>query len=1056
MRGRLVIIVLCSLTFGCPVTEDTKAPEVWGRRPLEARLTAYPLWQSAERLAAQSHEPVDCDRELKTASEVVSEKLLKTGCLDQAITALEQFAVNDNRALSDLGAAYYTRAEHGHPGDYLASLRASELALAATPNLAPARFNRALALEKLGFTHEAIVAWDEFQKSADSPAWQSEAHAHRERLVAEDVFNGSVEWQKAAEKLDGLIRAGNVKAVEDLIRAFPSLAEARLFDGLLPQWAADPSPERLAFATTLATALSNVTRDPYAREVVAACEPTASIRKGISTYVEARHSRNQWGEQKGLYANAAQLLAGHPFALMARARHAVSVSFDRDTGPTDALQLLSPLENDARRYPNLLARVYASQGYCLYVASQYAQSIAAYSRALAIYQAIPDLESVVRMQSRIGGSYKTAGRYQLAWDWAMRPLATLNHCVDSDTRTVALGEASDAAQALGYPKYALAYQNRNIAEQAGQALLIALLKRAALYLELDRPADAQADLVKAAELLPATNDDASNRRALQSRLLELQGRAEQNPRLALARFEAARQMIGADELNTFRASLLAQMADVHDRLNQHDLATQNRLAALEELRAEQKKNLATRKPGDAEDLWSAYFSRFQSMVERLVRYYAERHDAAAAFAQAEQARGSEPLNLLLQRSRVPSSFRESTRGGESLDLPAIRAALPAGTFLLEYAVFGDDTFVWIVSHDHEVVLLQLPVQRSSIERWAAAVQQTAVHHEDDRFRTIVKASYDALVREPLNAVLRMDAAPRRLVFVPDGAMHALPFSALYDTERQRFLCEVAPIESAPSATLYAHSLARDLAWRQHGEPSVLLVGDPAFDVTVAEAQQMDRLSGAREEVRQIGDLYPNVTKLEDEDATVPNFLQRTRNSTVVHFAGHAVPNRDAPQFSYLLLAPSEKDDGVLDAQELLTESNLENTRLVVLSACSSAGGAPVGPEGVSPLVRPLITAGVPAVIGSLWDVDDATAVKPLVSFHRHYEQGQDAAVAMQQMQLGMLRKDKSAFRSVLAWAPFQVIGHASSPFGAEAAAKEIHHDISRTYSVQRSDGVRSQ
>ncbi|HWW61540.1 MAG TPA: CHAT domain-containing protein, partial [Thermoanaerobaculia bacterium] len=71
---------------------------------------------------------------------------------------------------------------------------------------------------------------------------------------------------------------------------------------------------------------------------------------------------------------------------------------------------------------------------------------------------------------------------------------------------------------------------------------------------------------------------------------------------------------------------------------------------------------------------------------------------------------------------------------------------------------------------------------------------------------------------------------------------------------------------------------------------------------------------------------------------------------------------------------------------------------------------------------------VPAVIGSLWNLEDATAGHLLVSFHRHYRQGDDAAVALQRAQIDAINDKDPDVRSVLAWSPFEVIGHASSPF----------------------------
>jgi CHAT domain-containing protein len=86
---------------------------------------------------------------------------------------------------------------------------------------------------------------------------------------------------------------------------------------------------------------------------------------------------------------------------------------------------------------------------------------------------------------------------------------------------------------------------------------------------------------------------------------------------------------------------------------------------------------------------------------------------------------------------------------------------------------------------------------------------------------------------------------------------------------------------------------------------------------------------------------------------------------------------------------------------------------------------------VAPLVRPLIAAGVPAIIGTLWDVNDATAETLLVSFHRYYRQGLDAAAAMQAAQIEMIGNTKKpGLQRPLAWAPFQVIGYSASPASA--------------------------
>ncbi|HEX2121088.1 MAG TPA: CHAT domain-containing protein, partial [Thermoanaerobaculia bacterium] len=118
----------------------------------------------------------------------------------------------------------------------------------------------------------------------------------------------------------------------------------------------------------------------------------------------------------------------------------------------------------------------------------------------------------------------------------------------------------------------------------------------------------------------------------------------------------------------------------------------------------------------------------------------------------------------------------------------------------------------------------------------------------------------------------------------------------------------------------------------------------------------------------------------------------------------------------------------IDAEELLKTLKVDRTRLLVLASCSSSGGVAIGPEGLAPLVRPFMTSGVPAVVGTLWNVRDEYSEAVLVAFHEHYRRGLDADAALRRAQLGLIGARNPALQSPLVWAPFQVVGHAGSPF----------------------------
>lgn len=100
---------------------------------------------------------------------------------------------------------------------------------------------------------------------------------------------------------------------------------------------------------------------------------------------------------------------------------------------------------------------------------------------------------------------------------------------------------------------------------------------------------------------------------------------------------------------------------------------------------------------------------------------------------------------------------------------------------------------------------------------------------------------------------------------------------------------------------------------------------------------------------------------------------------------------------------AEKEDGILTAYEI-ANCQLQQTDLVVLSACETALGDVRTTEGVFGLQRAFKTAGVEELVISLWKVPDVQTNELMVLFYDFYLKNGDAALALYKAQLEMAKR----------------------------------------------------
>jgi CHAT domain-containing protein len=1084
----LMAIILCTCaTFFCH--RDTGRQKE-GRRTFEARLSNVTGWEPCRRnppVPGRVVQETECgtaveERPAHTActdedvdTHADAQRLLSTRpeCTDDVIDALvSKFARFSNDATNDLAVAYYVRAQRqDQPLDFLRSLAAADDAVEGAPSSPTAWFNRALAQEALHLTPDAIASWDRFLALEHSP-WADEARVRRDSLVDAETHTDAQRWQRSRNALRIALQAGDRTAVERFIEPFPSAAERYFEEELLPEWAAAPTPDQLDRIALFASVLSaRLVDDPFPTDVVAAItraanapEKLASLRQGHLAFLRGRQKEVAFAYQEAAaeYKKAVELLAHGNSPLGLRA----SLGLVATSAPVDRARIVDEIDRGAQKgeYRHLRIRVHWMRAHDT-EQTRYTESLREYRIALAEFFRLRDYEGMTAIYSRIGDMLLLAGHRELAWRHLFYASRHAGHLMLSrDQHALSSGVVS-VALALGFPAIALLDQNAVVAtyrKGTTTDLAIAVTKRATILIAMRRYALAAADLAEADRLLQKA-PDANVRRLLQVRNDEGRGQdlLQRDPQGSVKAFTAALANVADDRL-TQRTALRTQRAAAELKLGRISDAERDLRDALAELHSEQTEILNNRKPGEAEELWPLYFARFQDTHRMLIRLLMESNRAVEAYAYSEQTRGIEPLDLMRQ---LESSSSPPIEGlPRTIDLAAaeswlarVQRALPAGTFIIQYSVLADRTYAWVVSRDR-FQAVQTEADAADLLRWNRELQQAVRDDREGDADVVLRAAFEGLVAQPLAAIdLPHVRTKPRLVFITDAGLQALPMAAFRTRVANRYVIDLAPVEFDASTTLYLVSLQLNETLPWSNKPSVLAIGDPAFDEGSVFATGMDRLEHAKTEAEAIHLRYGgNSEKLIGAEATVPAFLAKAPSHPIVHIAAHAVVNPAMPSRSYLLLAHSPHDVTTIDAEELLTGLKHGNTRLFVLAACSSASGLPLGAEGVAPLVRSLLATGAPAVVGALWNIGDATTETLMVSFHRHYEESGDAAVAMQAARRELLNKNnRPDSQSVFAWAPFQVIGHTSPPT-ARASHGGTSLGIHSSNSLQRPDRLRPQ
>jgi CHAT domain-containing protein len=328
--------------------------------------------------------------------------------------------------------------------------------------------------------------------------------------------------------------------------------------------------------------------------------------------------------------------------------------------------------------------------------------------------------------------------------------------------------------------------------------------------------------------------------------------------------------------------------------------------------------------------------------------------------------------------------------------------LDSGAVLLEY-FFRHDGGVVFVRSPQGLIVTELDVRPREIRRllnqWSLNLDTTAraiasngpLEGLGRNARGILAALYRALIAPIASHLIGCE----RLIVVPYGPTHTIPFHALFDGEC--YLLETREVSVCPSSNVLRLCIEQP----RNAEKSALVVAH----------SDGGRLPAVLAEARAVSSLLPGECFTEAA-ATRSAVIAAAPRHRILHLAAHGEARIDNPTFAHLKLA-----DGQLSMIDIF---NLGlRGALVTLSACESGRSVVTGGDELVGLSRGFLYAGTSTLIQSLWRVEDGSTAELMARFYRALGGGQSKGAALREAQLALLgSKGVHPFY----WAPFQLIG----------------------------------
>jgi len=447
-----------------------------------------------------------------------------------------------------------------------------------------------------------------------------------------------------------------------------------------------------------------------------------------------------------------------------------------------------------------------------------------------------------------------------------------------------------------------------------------------------------------------------------------------------------------------------------------------------------------------------------STIEKLIYEEKQAHTEESNLSDTSDKQMSiDSLNAILEfqndayqkiSSKIESEFPEFLEykyGLETVTIDEIQTSLQHSEALVEYYIDNSSIYTILIQKNSIHYFTQEKPEDwdTTIDHYIKSCSDYQYQHQDS-----VKVTFELFTESSLNiynSIFKnvddsIDLEVKYLTIIPDEKLHNVQFENLIsespevdlDYKSLNYLVHDFTFSRATSS--YSFIKLKEEERRKNGLNYVGFAPEYNYDETdLCQKGRPEReqylqnlvtrgslydLPYARRSVEIISDLFDGLA-FSAKSATKFAFLNSTKKSNILHFAGHSIVDDNNPQFSQLLFSSEDVDSQLyaLDVYNVKLDVDV-----AVLSACNTGIGKLKKGDGVISLARAFEYSGCLSLMTTLWSIPDVESSDVDLNFFINLNQQQRVDDALRNSKLDFLKNSNIKNSHPFYWSGFYVTG----------------------------------